>query len=190
MKQKKGALKIVESKPSSHTKERIMIKKQILLTAVAALLTFWGCGEDRSHPKGVDADGNPIVFKNPTAVIELNATTHIYVAASDTYTVGGGARDTVGNPFIFDGLKSQDNDENNQSITNYQWSISHTFIPECVDINTTESQTVFKFINVDANETNRTCYNLAVGDGEINATLVVTDDEGKTASTTKAIITN
>jgi len=106
-------------------KEHSMIKKQIAAVAAVAVLAFSGCGEDRSHPKGIDADGNPIVYANPTAVIELNSTTHTYVSVLDAYTVGGGARATIADPFIFTGDKSQDNDENNQSITNYIWSVSH-----------------------------------------------------------------
>ncbi len=160
-----------------------MIKKQITLTAIAALLTFSGCGEDRSHPN--DENGNPIVYANPTAVIELNATTHN--EARGEYTID---RVETGNPFIFDGSKSQDNDENNQSIVSYQWSVNHTFTAACVDINTTGNRAVFKFINVDANDTNQTCYNEATDNGEINTTLTVTDNEGKTATVDKNIKTN
>ena len=192
MKQQKDALKTVESKPSLHTKERIMMKKQIALIAAAAIVTFSGCGDDRSHPKGIDGEDNPIVYKNPTAVIDLNNTTHTYVSVLDQYTVGGGTRMTIGDPFIFSGARSQDNDEDNQSIQNYNWSISHTFSPNCVETNTTGNQIVFNFAHTlsTAADYNVTCRDEAVDNGEINVTLTVTDDEGKTASTTKAIKTN
>ena len=162
-----------------------MIKKITVVATTVAVLVFSGCGDDRSHPKGVDAAGNPIVYANPTAVIDLNSTTHDLVRG--VYNI-----DTVdtGNPFIFDGSKSQDNDENNQSIVGYQWSVNHTFTAACVDINTTGTRAVFKFINVDVNDTNQTCYNEATDNGEINTTLTVTDDEGKTAIARKNIKTN
>jgi uncharacterized protein YceK len=170
----------------------IMIKKEMVLVATAAILVLSGCGEDRSHPKGVDADGNPIVYKNPTAIIDLNNTTHTYVPALDQYTVGGGARTTLDDPFIFSGAKSHDNDENNQSITGYDWQIVHSFSAACVDVNTTGDSAVFKFLHTISSEAdyNVTCRDEAVNNGEINATLTVTDNEGKQASTTKVVKTN
>ncbi len=156
-----------------------------IAAAMIGLLAFSGCGEDRSHPAGVDDNGNPIVYKSPTAVIELNATTH--QLSRGEYVVD---RVDTGNPFIFDGSASHDNDENNQSIVDYQWTISHSFIDACVDINITGQKAIFKFIHVDANESNQTCYNEATDNGEINASLTVKDNEGKSASTTKSIKTN
>ena len=170
-----------------------MIKKQITLAAVtAAVLAFSGCGDDRSHPKGVDKDGNPIVYKNPTAIIDLNNTTHTYVPSLNQYTVGGGARTTISDPFIFSGARSQDNDENNQSIQTYAWNVSHTFSVNCVDINKTGDSAVFKFIHTlsSASDYNVSCSKEAVDNGEINASLTVTDNEGSTATTTKVIKTN
>ena len=164
----------------------IDVKKSILTVAVLALV-LGGCGEDRSHPKGVDENGNPIVYKNPTAVIDLNATDHTYADVTKAYTVGTGARNHLGSPFIFDGIRSHDNDENNASIKSYQWDLSFTHNPLCVDINKTDNTAIFKFINTD---TNNTCLNAAITPGEINATLTVTDDEGKTDTTTKSIKTN
>ncbi len=164
-----------------------MIKNITAVATTVAVLVFSGCGDDRSHPKGVDENGNPIVYANPTAVIELNATTHTYAAPTDAYTVGGGTRSTVSDPFIFTGDKSHDNDENNQSITGYAWSVSHTFIDACVDINKSNATMTFKFLHTD---TNNTCLDEAINNGEINATLTVTDNEGKTASTHRNIKTN
>jgi hypothetical protein len=169
-----------------------MIKKQIALAATAVVLILGGCGEDRSHPKGVDANGNPIEYKNPTAIIDLNNTTHTYVPALDQYTVGGGARTTLNDPFIFSGARSHDNDENNQSITQYAWSISHTFSNACVDINQTGDSAIFKFLHTVSSEAdyNETCRDEAINNGEINATLTVTDNEEKRATTTKVVKTN
>ncbi len=164
----------------------IDVKKSILTVAVLAL-ALSGCGEDRSHPKGVDANGNPINYANPTALIDLNATDHTYANATQAYTVGTGARNHLGSPFIFDGVKSHDNDENNQSITSYKWDFSFTHNPACVDIQKTSHTATFKFINTD---TNNTCVNAAITPGEINATLTVTDNEGKTAIARKNIKTN
>ncbi len=158
--------------------------KNIIITVVA-VLALSGCGEDRSHPADFDAAGNPIDYKNPTAVIELNATTH--TLARGKYTID---RADTGNPFIFNGSKSHDNDEANQSITAYAWNIQHTFITNCVDLNTTGDKAIFKFIHVDINESNTTCYDQATGSGDINVTLTVTDDEGKTATTNKNIQTD
>lgn len=161
------------------------MKKQIAVVATIVAIAFSGCGDDRSHPN--DGTDVQIVYKNPTAVIDLNSTTHL--PSRGGYTVDRTDTGTK-NPFIFDGSKSQDNDEDNKSISNYQWSVNHTFISSCVDVNATGNKAVFKFLNVDANETNTTCYDEATGAGEINATLTVTDNEGKTNSITKSIKTN
>ena len=164
----------------------ISIKNSLIAAAVVTVVLS-GCGDDRSHPKGVDKQGNPIVYADPTAVMELNATTHTYAAVTDAYTVGGGTRTTVADPFIYDGSKSHDNDENNQSISQYAWTVSHTFIDSCVDINKTASLMKFRFIRTD---TNNTCLQQAINNGEINVTLTVTDNEGKTAVAHKNIKTN
>jgi len=161
----------------------INFKNSLVATAVLAL-ALGGCGDDRSHPAGVDQNGVPIVYANPTAIIDLNATTHVFVEVLGEYTVD---RTNLGNPFIFTGTKSHDNDENNQSIATYAWSIAHSFTDACVDVNTSNNQAVFKFLHTD---TNATCTQEATDSGEINATLIVTDDEGKTAAATRSIKTN
>ncbi len=145
-----------------------MIKKQILLTAVAALLTFSGCGDDRSHPN--DGSGTPIVYKNPTAIIDVNGTEHVQQDVNGTtYTYR--VDNNLSNPFIFSGSRSQDNDEDNQSIQSYDWNITSTFSEDCLDINSTGSQSIVKLCDE------------AFTDGDINVTLKVTDDEAATAST-------
>jgi hypothetical protein len=159
----------------------ISLKKSILIAGVVALV-LGGCGDDRSHPKGVDENGNPIVYSNPTAIIDINATTHDFI--NGEYTLD---RRNLSNPFIFDGSRSHDNDEDNQSISQYAWSVNHSFSNACVDINKTGNRAVFKFINID---TNTTCLNEARDNGEINVTLTVTDNENKTATATRNIKTN
>jgi len=158
-----------------------------LLTSLAMILS--ACGEDRSHPSDpAAANYQPeIVLKSPTAVIDLNASTHTYVENLDAYTVGGGARTTVEDPFTFSAASSHDNDEDNQSIVSYSWNVTHTFSANCVDINTTAGQTIFHFANTD---TNTTCFQEAVDNGEINATVTVKDDEGATDTETMLIKTN
>ena len=158
------------------------MKKNIAILATIATMIFSGCGDDRSHPKdGVfNLDGNA----TPTAVIDLNATTHEYSDIDKAYTID---RTNAENPFIFLGKSSHDNDENNQSIKKYEWNVSHTFSPVCIDVNKTSDLVRVHFANTDANTT---CRSQAINSGEINATLTVTDDEGKTDSTTMSIKTN
>ncbi len=163
------------------------MKKEIFATTLLAVALLSGCGDRGGDcertTKGVGAP--KIEYKDPVAIIDLNSTTHTYVPSLGEYTID---RTHIENPFIYDGSRSQDNDENNQSITKYQWHFSHTFSPACVDINTSAGvKAVFRFANTDTNDT---CQNEALNNGEINATLTVTDDEGKTASTTKSIKTN
>ena len=156
-----------------------MIKKQIAFVAALVVLTFSGCGEDRSHPKGIDRNGNPIVYKKPVAVIELNATTHTYDAQFNEYRY-----DTAnqGNPFIFDGKKSHDLDENNQSITKYDWNVTVLYKTQldanCTNINYTDSRAIVKL-----------CAD-ARNDANITAKLIVTDDEGATDTASKFISIN
>ncbi len=156
------------------------------LTAVTLTL-FSGCGSSR----GGDCDkegskGAKIDYQDPTAIIDVNSTTHTYYDRDKAYTLD---RAHIENPFIFSPYKSHDNDENNQSITKYVWNITSSFSPSCVDINNTFSNNLarFAFKNTDVNET---CREEATKDGEIDVTLTVTDDEGKSNSTTKQIKTN
>jgi len=149
-----------------------MMKKQIALIAAAAIVTFSGCGDDRSHPD--DGSGVQIVYKNPTAVIDVNGTEHIKLGENNnifTYRVDS----NLSNPFILSGDRSHDNDENNQSIQSYDWNITSTFSKDCLDINSTGSQSVIKLCDE------------AFTDGDINITLTVIDDED-IAATTKVII--
>ncbi|RUM65527.1 MAG: hypothetical protein DSZ06_04855, partial [Sulfurospirillum sp.] len=77
---------------------------------------------------------------------------------------------------------------NNQSIEHYSWSIVSSFPSNCVDINaSTQEKAIFRFKNTDSNNS---CRTEALNNGEINATLTVTDDEGKTDTTTRNIKTN
>ena len=155
------------------------------LSITAILALFTACGNNRAGDcDSIDFKGAKISHKNPTAIIELNSTTHEYVPSLGEYTID---RNHIENPFIFTGDKSHDNDENNQSITNYNWSISHSFSSNCVDINKSASKLIFRFANTDTNDT---CQAQALNNGEINVTLSVTDDEGKTDSTHKNIKTN
>ncbi len=162
------------------------MKKEILITLTTVALIFSACGNNR----GGDCDemggnlGSKVEYKNPTAIIDVNSTTHQYVPALKEYTID---RTHLENPFIFKGDRSQDNDENNQSITKYSWDIKHTFSTNCVDLNISGSTAIFRFDNTDTNET---CANEAIDNGEINVSLTVTDDEGKTDTTIKTIGTN
>ena len=156
-----------------------MIKKQIAIVATIATMVFSGCGEDRSHPKGIDANGNPIVHKNPVAVIDLNNTTHQYSSAFNEYRYD---TNNPQNPFIFDGKNSYDLDENNQSIVNYDWNITVLYKTQldvnCTDINITDSRAIVKLCPDARNDAN------------ITAKLIVTDDEGATDSASKFIKIN
>ena len=140
-----------------------------------AVLAFSGCGEDRSHPD--DGTGVQIVYKNPTAVIDVNGTAHIKQDENNsifTYRVDN----NLSNPFILNGDRSQDNDENNQSIQSYDWNITSTFSEDCLDINSTGSQSVVKLCDE------------AFTDGDINVTLKVIDDEDVAATTNVVIKIN
>lgn len=161
------------------------MKKILSITTVAlAIVLLNGCG-DRGGDCDSDSLGAVIKYENPTAIIDINSTSHTYYARDNAYTID---RANVESPIIFDGNRSHDNDESNQSITNYAWSLTHTFPTNCVDINTSvPTKAVFRFINTDSNTT---CRDQALNNGEINATLTVTDDEGKTDTTTKNIKTN
>ena len=144
-----------------------MIKEITAVAATTAVLVFSGCGDDRSHPN--DGNGNPIVYKNPTALIDVNGTKHIKQSESNgvyTYRVDN----NLSNPFIFSGDRSHDNDENNQRIQSYDWNITSTFSQTCLDINSTGSQSIVKVCDE------------AFRDGDINVTLKVTDDEEKTST--------
>ena len=156
-----------------------MIKKQITAVATLAVLAFSGCGEDRSHPKVIGADGNTIVYANPVAVIELNSTTHEYNSAFNEYRYD---TNNPQNPFIFDGKNSHDLDENNQSIVSYDWNVTVLYKTQldvnCTDINITDSLAVIKLC-VDARN-----------DANITAKLIVTDDEGAIDSASRFITIN
>ncbi len=146
--------------------------KKIAVATTVAVLVFSGCGEDRSHPD--DGTDVQIVYKNPTAVIDVNGTEHIKQSENNsifTYRVDN----NLSNPFILNGDRSQDNDENNQSIQSYDWNITSTFSEDCLDINSTGSQSVIKLCDE------------AFTDGDINVTLKVIDDED-VAATTNVII--
>lgn len=175
-------LKIVELKPLLETKELSMIKKIAVATTVAVLV-FSGCGEDRSHP--MDGNSTITVYANPVAVIEVNASTHQYVEALDQYTID---RAHINNPFIFDGIRSHDLDENNQSIVRHAWNVTTSLSETCVDINITGNVARVAY-NVERNATLCTGQALTYGQ-EINVTLTVTDDEGAKATTIKNIKTN
>ena len=152
----------------------ISIKKSILAGAVIAL-AFGGCGDDRSHPN--DGSGKHIVYKNPTAVIDVNGTAHIKLDENGS-TLTYRADNNLSNPFIFSGARSHDNDQNNQTIVAYDWNITSSFSEDCLDINSTGAQSIVLLCNE------------AFTDGDINVTLKVTDDEHKTATTTKIIKIN
>ncbi len=159
----------------------ISIKNSLIAAAVVTVVLS-GCGDDRSHPN----DGSVgITYYAPVAVIELNATTHQYVEALDQYTID---RANISNPFVFDGKGSYDLDENNQSITTYDWNVTTSLSSTCVDINITED-TVRVSYNIEQNATLCTAEALTYGQ-EINATLTVTDDEGEIAIAKKNIKTN
>ncbi len=156
------------------------IKQNTLALVAVSLLAFSGCGEDRSHPKNNNGGqpGYKITYADPIAVIDINGTTNLLQSdVNDTLTYRLDNTNT-NNPFIVSGLKSQDMDENNQSIVAYDWNITSTFSAGCLDINNTGSVVRIK-----------TC-DEAFNDGDINITLIVTDDENKTASANKLIKIN
>ena len=158
------------------------IKQNTLALVAISLLAFSGCGEDRSHPKANNDNnnqpGNKIIYADPIAVIDINGTTnHLQKDINDTLTYRLDDTNT-NNPFIVSGLRSQDMDENNQSIVAYDWNITSTFTAGCLDVNNTGTVVRIK-----------TC-DEAFNDGDINITLTVTDDENKTASANKLIKIN
>ncbi len=149
-----------------------------LLATVAVMLS--ACGEDRSHPTDPDAPNSEkpvIVYKNPVAVIELNSTTHQYNSQTGQYRY-----DNQESPFIFDGSKSHDLDENNQSIVSYDWNVTVRYVRQsdvnCTDINKTGARAIVKLCNDAQNDAN------------ITAMLTVTDDENVTDTATKIIKIN
>ncbi len=155
------------------------IKQNTLALVAISLLAFNGCNDDRSHPKdNVTTSGNIITYANPIAVIDINGTTNLLQSdVNDTLTYRLDNTNT-NNPFIVSGLRSQDMDENNQSIVAYDWNITSTFTAGCLDVNNTGTVVRIK-----------TC-DEAFNDGDINITLTVTDDENKTASANKLIKIN
>ncbi len=137
-------------------------------------LVLSGCGDDRSHPKK-SINTNSISYANPTAVIDINSTSHraLLSKGTDVYRYSN-----ANDPFVLDGVSSHDNDERGDSIVAYDWNITSTFSNNCLDINQTGTKAIVKVCDE------------ALNDGEINATLVVTDDEGKKDTTTRIIKIN
>jgi len=155
-----------------------MIKKQIAIVAIVATMVFSGCGEDRSHPKGIDANGNPIVHKNPVAMIDINATEHDFLKEVNG-TVEYDFRSTKhDSPFVIDGTRSHDMDTDGNNSVTYEWSYEEHFaVPNCADINNTGNGIVYIKLCETANQ----------GDGNMTITLQVKDNEGETATTRKIL---
>ncbi len=154
------------------------MKYLILTTIVITTLALSGCGEDRSHPNPQNSNNTtPIVYKAPTAVIDINSTKHMLLDNGDYR-----ADNNLSYPFILDGNRSFDNDENGSSIVAYDWNITSTFSDGCLDINKSAAADGSKVIIKLCNE--------VFNNGDINATLTVTDDEDTNATTNKIIHIN
>jgi hypothetical protein len=151
------------------------IRQNRLALLAIMVLAFSGCNDDRSHPDAGN-NGNSVVYGNPIAVIDVNGTGNTFQGENNGYLIYRYADEN--NPFIFNCSNSYDSDENNQSIVGCDWNITSNFTDGCLDINNTGN---IVYVNV--------C-NEAYNDGDINATLTVTDDESKTASSTQLIKLN
>ncbi len=153
------------------------MKKFAINGVIAGLvlgLVLSGCGDDRSHPKN-GIKGSSISYANPTAVIDINSTTHRPQPQRgfDVYRY-----DSPSAPFILDGKDSHDNDERGEKIASYDWNITSSFGDGCLDLNNTGSSVIMKVCEE------------AYNDGNITVRLTVTDDEGAKDSTSRVIKLN
>ena len=152
------------------------MRKNIAILATVATMIFSGCGDDRSHPDGMDG-GVKFVNVAPTAIIDINSTGHNFLKTEGGFEVY--RYEDANTPFIFDASASHDGDENNQSIVSYDWNITSTFTREnCLDINNTGSIVYLKVCDE------------ALNDGDINVSLTIKDDEDTTASALRRLKLN